>query len=181
MELPTREDLRDRRNELDLTQSELADRADVSQPLIARIEGGDVDPRLSTLRRVVEALDEAEGSIRRAEDIMHESVETIQRDDSVEHAVDAMGEKGFSQLPVVDESGQPVGLITNSDVRHHREDDVEDLPVAEVMSETYVTVGPDTTLDEVDHYLDHNRAVIVKDAGRIVGIVTEADVATHMQ
>jgi predicted transcriptional regulator len=180
MELPTREDLRDRRNELELTQSELASRADVSQPLIARIEGGDVDPRLSTLRRIVEALDEAEGAIRRAEDIMQDAVVTIERDDSVEYAIDEMGENGFSQLPVVDEGGQPVGLITNSDVRHHREDDVEGLPVAEVMSETYVTVDPDTTLDEVDHYLDHNRAVIVKEEGRLVGIVTEADLATHL-
>ncbi len=56
MELPTPRDLRERRTALDLTQSELAERADVSQPLIARIEGGDVDPRLSTLRRIVEAL-----------------------------------------------------------------------------------------------------------------------------
>jgi predicted transcriptional regulator len=180
MELPTREDLKDRRNELDLTQSELAERADVSQPLIARIEGGDVDPRLSTLRRVVEALDEAEGAIRRAADIMNEATDTVRRDDSVAHAVDVMGENGFSQLPVVDEAGQPVGLITNSDVRQHRDDEVESLPVADVMSETYVTVGPDTTLDEVDTYLDHNRAVIVKEAGQIVGIVTEADVATHL-
>ena len=53
MELPTPEDLRQRRTELDLTQSSLADKAGVSQPLIARIEGGDVDPRLSTLRRIV--------------------------------------------------------------------------------------------------------------------------------
>ncbi|MFC6725523.1 helix-turn-helix transcriptional regulator, partial [Halobium palmae] len=42
MELPTPQDLRERRTGLDLTQSELAERADVSQPLIARIEGGDV-------------------------------------------------------------------------------------------------------------------------------------------
>jgi transcriptional regulator, XRE family len=37
MELPTPDDLRERRDGLDLTQSELADMADVSQPLIARI------------------------------------------------------------------------------------------------------------------------------------------------
>ncbi len=33
MDLPTPQDLRERRNELGLTQSELAERADVSQPL----------------------------------------------------------------------------------------------------------------------------------------------------
>jgi len=59
MELPTPQDLRERRTALDLTQSALAEMAGVSQPLIARIEGGDVDPRLSTLRRIVAALDEA--------------------------------------------------------------------------------------------------------------------------
>jgi len=37
MELPTPQDLRERRNSLELTQSELADAADVSQPRIARI------------------------------------------------------------------------------------------------------------------------------------------------
>ena len=50
MDLPTSADLKERRTDLALTQSELAERADVSQPLIARIEGGDVDPRLSTLQ-----------------------------------------------------------------------------------------------------------------------------------
>jgi predicted transcriptional regulator len=181
MELPTSEELRDSRKNLDLTQSELADAADVSQPLVARIEGGDVDPRLSTLRRIVEALDEAEGEILRASDIMHVDVVTVRVDDSVEGAIDIMGEAGFSQLPVVDETGTPVGIISNSDIREHREDrDVEELPVADVMNEGYATVAPEATVDEVDNYLDHQDAVIVKEGGQLVGIVTEADIATHL-
>jgi predicted transcriptional regulator len=181
MELPTEEELRERRENLELTQSELADAADVSQPLVARIEGGDVDPRLSTLRRIVEALNEAEGEIRRARDIMHEDVVTVRMDDSVAGAIDIMGEAGFSQLPVVDETGTPVGIVSNSDIRAHRGNrDVESLPVAEVMNEGFATVAPAATVDEVDNYLDHQDAVIVKDGGQLVGIVTEADIATHL-
>jgi predicted transcriptional regulator len=181
MELPTPADLRERRNDLGLTQSELADMADVSQPLIARIEGGDVDPRLSTLRRIVEALDEAEGEIKRAGDIMHEEVSFVRQDDSVADAIDLMGEEGFSQLPVVDAGGTPVGIISNSDIRQHREEhDLEELPVSEVMNESITTVSPEATLDEVNTYLNYHKAVIVKADGSMVGIITEADVASHL-
>jgi predicted transcriptional regulator len=181
MELPTSEELKDRRNALDLTQSELAEAAGVSQPLVARIEGGDVDPRLSTLRGIVEALNAAEGEIRRARDIMHEDVVTVRVDDSVGEAIDIMGEAGFSQLPVVDETGTPVGILSNSAIRAHREDGaVESLPVSEVMDEGFATVAPDATVDAVDNYLDHQDAIIVKDGGQLVGIVTDADIATHL-
>ena len=55
---------------LGLTQSALAEKANVSQPLIARIEAGDVDPRLSTLRSIISALDEMERSRVTAKDLM---------------------------------------------------------------------------------------------------------------
>ena len=182
MELPTPGELRERRDaELNLTQSELAEMAGVSQPLIARIEGGDVDPRLSTLRRIVDAMNEAEGAIKRAEDIMNEALTYVSRDDSVAAAIDLMGEEGFSQLPVVDEGDTPVGLISNSDVRHYDAEDVDEIPVAEAMSESIVTVGRDATLDEINDYLDHNPAIIVMESGEMVGIITEADVATHLR
>jgi transcriptional regulator with XRE-family HTH domain len=108
MELPTPEDLRERRNGLGLTQSELAERAEVSQPLIARIEGGDVDPRLSTLRRIVNAMEEAEGSLLRAADLMNSPVYGIDPDDSVKAAIGMMNQEGYSQLPVI-RDGQPEG------------------------------------------------------------------------
>ncbi|RDI70417.1 CBS domain-containing protein [Halopelagius longus] len=179
MELPTPQDLRERRKSLDLTQSSLAEMAGVSQPLIARIEGGDVDPRLSTLRRIVNALDEAEGSVVRARDLMNESVVSISPDDSVRHARDRMLDEGFSQLPVI-RDGSPVGIISNSDIRHVQEENVGELPVAEVMRESYTTVEPTATLEEIDAYLDHNAAILVVEGGQTVGIVTEADVAAHL-
>jgi predicted transcriptional regulator len=176
MELPTPEDLRERRNELELTQSELADHADVSQPLIARIEGGDVDPRLSTLRRIVNALDEAEGGILRARDVMNSPVVSVEPDDSVHESKALMDEKGYSQVPVI-RDGAPQGLIGNSDIRQRTEENVGELPVAEVMHESIATVEPDATIDEVDAYLNHNAAVMVVEHGETVGVITEADIA----
>src|SRR5437879_13085755 len=44
------------RAELHMTQAQLAKRAGVTQPHLARIETGKVDPQLSTLRRIFDAL-----------------------------------------------------------------------------------------------------------------------------
>ncbi len=178
MKLPTPQDLRERRTDLELTQSELADRADVSQPLIARIEGGDVDPRLSTLRRIVEALDEAEGTIVRAADLMNEDIVSVDPDDSITEANRQMQSHGFSQLPVIDD-GDAEGIITLSDVAHAGED-VGDDPVREHMDESIATVSRDDTLDKVSDLLDHYIAVFVTERGRTVGIITEADVAARV-
>lgn len=53
MQIPTGEDIRAARKNKGLTQSEVAERAGVSQPLIARIESNDVDPTIDTLYSVV--------------------------------------------------------------------------------------------------------------------------------
>jgi len=45
------------RNEHGLSQAELGRRCGVSQPAIARLESGEHEPRLATLRRVAHALD----------------------------------------------------------------------------------------------------------------------------
>jgi predicted transcriptional regulator len=179
MNLPTPEDLRERRTELDLTQSELAEQADVSQPLIARIEGGDVDPRLSTLRRIVSALQAAEGGILRADDLMHAPIISVEPDASVRETQALMDEKGYSQIPVV-RDGTPHGLIATSDIRQRSDENVGELPVAEVMHESLTTVEPDETIDAVDAHLDHNDAVLVVESGETVGIITEADLARHV-
>lgn len=44
------------RNKLNLSQQELGERMNITQSAVARIESGDRDPRLSTLRRLAAAL-----------------------------------------------------------------------------------------------------------------------------
>jgi predicted transcriptional regulator len=178
MELPTPQDLRERRTSLDLTQSALAEMAGVSQPLIARIEGGDVDPRLSTLRRIVSALDEAEGSVVRAEDLMNETLVSVAPDDSVADAERRMEEAAFSQLPVL-QNGLPVGSISFSDIRHEGEN-VGQKAVAEIMSEQFPTVSREDSVDKISNLLDYYKAVIVTERGEAVGIITEADIAAEL-
>jgi predicted transcriptional regulator len=178
MELPTPDDLKERRNELELTQSELADMADVSQPLIARIEGGDVDPRLSTLRRIVNALDEAAGDVVRAGDLMHETVVSVAPDDSVREAEETMEEEAYSQLAVI-QNGVAVGSISHGDIIDAGEN-VGRLAVREVMSESFPTVSEDATVDELRNLLHHYKAVMVTEGGQVVGIITEADIAAHV-
>jgi len=178
MELPTPADLRERRTDLELTQSELAERADVSQPLIARIEGGDVDPRLSTLRRIVNALEEAEGDIARAGDLMHTEVISVAPDDPISAAVEKMETEAYSQLPVL-QDGVPVGSISESDLVH-LDEDARDDPVSDHKGDSFPTVSPDTSLEEVKNRLVHNKAVMVTEDGETVGIVTNADVAARL-
>jgi predicted transcriptional regulator len=178
MDLPTPADLRERRTELGVTQSELAAKADVSQPLIARIEGGDVDPRLSTLRRIVTALEEAESDIIHADDLMNEAVVSVSPSDPVSEAARKMEVEAYSQLAVI-QDGIPVGSISQGDLVHLDSDD-RDKPVENHMSESFPTVSRDSTLDEISNLLDHYKAVMITDAGETVGIITEADIASRL-
>lgn len=50
--------IRERRYELDLTQQEVAERAETSHSFISRVEGGDHIPTIPVLRRILAVLDE---------------------------------------------------------------------------------------------------------------------------
>ena len=50
--------IRERRYELDLTQQEVAERADTSHSFISKVEGGDHIPTIPVLKRILAVLDE---------------------------------------------------------------------------------------------------------------------------
>ncbi len=179
MFLPSPDDIKKLRLELNLTQHMLASRAGVSQPLIARIESGDVDPRLSTLHKIFNAFDEARKEKIEARKIMHPSVIHTSSGRSVEEAARIMEEHGFSQMPVID-SGVPVGSIsTDQIVRSMTDHDprkVSHLLVRDIMGDSFPTISPTIDANTASRILEKNPAVLVLETGKVIGVITKHDI-----
>ncbi|HEY9205004.1 MAG TPA: CBS domain-containing protein [Candidatus Methanoperedens sp.] len=179
MFLPTPEDLKKTRLELGLTQHELASRAGVSQPLIARIESDDVDPRLSTLRKIFDAFDAARKEKIVVKDIMHTPVIHTSSGDSIEEAARIMEDHGFSQMPVID-NGVPVGSISTDQIVHSMTDQdlkkVSHLLVRNIMGDSFPTVSQASDANTVSRILEQHTAVLVLEKGMVIGVVTKHDI-----
>ena len=136
--LPSPEDLRQARKRLGLTQEELARRAGVSQSLIARIESGSVDPRLSTLRKIVAAMSEYEKKQVTAGEVMFSPVISISPDASVKDAIELMRKNGISQMPVI-ENGRLIGSINEGTIMKYLSEgcDVFEKRVKDVMEDSF--------------------------------------------
>jgi predicted transcriptional regulator len=183
-QLPRPEDIRRFRKEANLTQVELAKRARVSQSLIARIESGTVDPRVSTLRRILEVINESStGKSPRltVSQVMCSPVISVEATDSVRAAIDLMEKDGVSQLPVL-KGDSIVGTISETTVvrRISSGENVFISKVNDIMDESLAVVPPSTGVDEAYELMSRGYpAVLVVDRGRIVGIVTKIDLITH--
>jgi len=176
------EEIKKERKRKGLTQSSLAKKAKVSQALIARIEKQQVDPRLSTLRKIAEALiGEAQPRGSRAIDIAIRDVIVINHDDSIEKAVKLMRRYGISQLPVL-RNGTPIGAVEELELlkAFSREKDVKKFyqkRVVEAISSVYPMVDPETSVtDVIDYLLKGHNAVLVTKEGRLEGIITKIDI-----
>jgi len=185
--LPTPEDIKKLRKKVGLTQTELAKLAGVSQSLIARIEKGTVDPRLSTLRRILEAIKLVEmrgKKAKSAKDVMFSPVITIKSSDKVKKAIELMEKYAISQLPVVNDDGVPVGSITESTVLRKllsgEQEKILKLKVEEIMEESFPTITPSTNIKDIQQLiLKKYPAVLVMEKGKIVGIITKIDLITR--
>jgi predicted transcriptional regulator len=178
--LITPEDIRRLRKLFKLTQRELAMRAGVSQSLIARIEAGTVDPRLSTLRKIMHVLTAPERQ-KTAKDVMHSPVITVKKTDSVRRAVDLMRRYDISQIPVV-HGNRLIGSLQEATIvrrlmQSREPEKVFNSLVEEVMEKPFATVLPTTSLESILELLGHGHpAVLVVDDGKLVGIITKIDI-----
>ncbi|MCD6408759.1 MAG: CBS domain-containing protein [Candidatus Verstraetearchaeota archaeon] len=179
--LPTPSEIRILRKKAGLTQKELAKRAGVSQSLIARIEAGTVDPRLSTLRRILKAIEEAsKEKMAKITDIMTDSIISVQINDKVKKAVELMWKYGVSQLPVLDGT-RLCGSIREETIMKamitEKPERILEEPVGELMEEPLPSVNPRADIEDVIKLLISGYpAVLVIDKGKVIGIITKIDV-----
>src|SRR3989338_6435216 len=102
------------RKKLGLTQTELANRANVSQSLIAKIESGRIDPTYTKTKKIFAALSDLEKKEEiKAGQIMTARIIEIAPDSSIKDAISKMKKANISQLPVID-GHKLVGLISES-------------------------------------------------------------------
>ena len=178
MEIPTPAELREKRLRMGLKQADVARMAGISQSMVARIEAGSVDPRVSTLARIVEVLRAAEHSAITAADVMSAPVFSVALDDPVSRAVEIMGQNGISQLPVL-ENGVPVGCISESAIMNAVEDgglhQTHRKVVQDYIEPGFPTVPPTAPLDTIVHLLHHNHAIVVLEKGKVQGVITKHD------
>jgi predicted transcriptional regulator len=166
---------------LGLTQTDLARKAGISQSMIARIESGSVDPRVSTLARIVAVLSQKEQPLHRAQDVMHTPVYTVGPADPVTRVVEIMEKNDISQVPVVDR-GVPVGCISESAIVSALEEGgmhgSGSRQVLDFMEPGFPTVPLEADVQDVVHLLRENHAVLVVDGGRVTGVITKHDLIT---
>ncbi|HEX5708341.1 MAG TPA: IMP dehydrogenase [Pyrinomonadaceae bacterium] len=125
----------------------------------------------------VERQAEEVDKVKRSESGMIVDPVTIRHDRPVSEALGVMERYKISGVPVVDEDGHLVGIITNRDLRFETRFDI---PVSEVMTpQPLVTVPVGTTLEEAKGVLQKHRIeklLVIDGDKHLKGLITVKDI-----
>lgn len=120
--------------------------------------------------------------VKRAESGMIMDPITLPLTALVKDAKDSMRENRIGGIPVVDDEGKLLGIVTNRDLRFEKN---EKRPVEEVMtSENLITAAKGTTLSEAEEILQENKIEklpVVDDDNHLVGLITFRDITKLTQ
>ncbi len=119
--------------------------------------------------------------VKRSESGMIIEPVTLGPDARVADALELMARYRISGIPVTDEGGRLVGILTNRDLRFHRE---PERPVSELMtSDGLVTAPEGTTLEEAEVILHRHKIEklpVVDAAGVLRGLITVKDISKRI-
>ena len=169
------------RTQLGYTQGALAEVAGVSQSIIAKIEGGSVDPTFNTLSAISRALRaKTTRQGKKAADVMSSPVIGVQEGDSVRRCADLMKKKGYSQLPVFSNE-RMTGTITDGHIvtlLSEAQDPLKllDDRVGKHILPSFAVVGRDTPVEALYSLFRYLPAVLVVTGDKVDGIITKIDV-----
>ncbi len=134
---------------------------------------------LGVLHRNLEIDEQAAAvrAVKRYESGMVVNPITMARNQTLADALELMARHRISGIPITDEGGKLVGILTNRDVRFAEN---PKQPVSELMtSENLVTVGPGVTQEEARRQLHQRRIeklLVVDEAQRVIGLITVKDI-----
>jgi CBS domain-containing protein len=120
-------------------------------------------------------------------EVMTRSPATCRADTWLPDVARLMVENNCGLIPVTDELGCPVGVITDRDIVVRAvavDKNPLELRAQDCMSRDCVTVKQDTSIDDCCEVLEKHqirRAIVVDDKQRVIGIVAQADLARRSE
>lgn len=178
--LPDLFEIKEKRIQLGLTQTELAKLAGVSQALITKVEAGKIIPTYEKAKRVFDAL--ALVYTKRnvnAKDLMQGKIIAVSPCESVKGAVKLMEKHAISQLPVL-EQGKPVGLLSEKSIlsrlgKGSDAIDLAELEVEKVMEEAPPVIHKGAPFQLVAELLKLRPVVLIAEKGKLKGLISKSD------
>ncbi len=120
--------------------------------------------------------------VKRSESGMIVDPVTCRPTQKISEALEVMANFRISGVPVVDERGKLVGILTNRDLRFETR---MDLPISERMTkENLVTCPPGTTLEQAKELLHRHRIeklLVVDKGGNLKGLITVKDIQKQIK
>ncbi len=151
--------------------------------------------------------------MQKARDIMSSPPISIQEDKTLRETIELLAKHRFSGLPVIDNEGKLVGIISDTDIIRYSEqikvmpntnlsgwispyvdvstlatmrkgmDTLHQTMVSEVMTKKVFTVNEEAEASDIARLMNRrniNRIPVVDGEGKLVGIVTRADMVQCM-
>jgi len=113
------------------------------------------------------------------QDIMRTTVQTVEKKEFLAVAVKKMKAQNIHSMCVLD-SKQLAGILTDNDILFNS-DELSAQTVEDVMSDKVITIKPDAYFYELTPMISsHIRKVPILRDGMLVGIITTADMASHL-
>lgn len=171
--------LKNLRKEAGLTQTRLANLAGVSQSLIARIEKDDIDPRISTLTKILKALYSAKEPEQKIIEFATRDVVKVKAKDKLSKAASIMSEKAISQLIIIDNDEKIIGSIREKSLTQNlleKGTAILDEKIENFLDDPFPEISISTSLEEIKSLLLETDALVLIDKGDLSGIVTKADI-----
>ena len=124
-------------------------------------------------------------------DQMSSPAVTIKPNMPFQDALNLMHERKFRRLPIVNESGELVGIVSERDLLYASPSPATSLSiwelnyllsklhVKELMTEDVITTTPDTFIEDAAHLMAENKIgglPVIDEQRHVIGVITETDV-----
>lgn len=115
---------------------------------------------------------------------MNKDIISLDKDLSVKSAIKLMVRRNVGSIVITDESGNPVGIVTERDILKSIAygKTRPDSKIDGIMSKPLITIGADATLGEAAEIMIKRkiRRLLVKENGKYIGIITQRDLQRLM-